>query len=115
MSIHTNGLLFVRIASARGPVERAMLYPAAGTALGCWFGAIPLALDWDRPWQVRWGRSTPASRPNIDAHPVVTGLAAHTHVRRCFGLYRGFNLGTRQRLTRACCRRTHVGPTRPRS
>ncbi|KAJ8083427.1 Glycosylphosphatidylinositol (GPI) anchor assembly protein [Marasmius tenuissimus] len=37
--------------SIRTPVERAMAYPAFGTALGCWLGAIPTALDWDRPWQ----------------------------------------------------------------
>ncbi|KAF7343346.1 Phosphatidylinositol-glycan biosynthesis class F protein [Mycena venus] len=36
---------------ARTPVERAMLYPAVGTFVGCWLGAIPIALDWDRPWQ----------------------------------------------------------------
>lgn len=24
---------------------------ALGTCLGAWFGAIPIPLDWDRPWQ----------------------------------------------------------------
>ncbi|KAG5729914.1 hypothetical protein E4T56_gene16983 [Termitomyces sp. T112] len=33
------------------PVERAFVYPTIGTVLGCWVGVIPLALDWDRPWQ----------------------------------------------------------------
>lgn len=28
------------------------MYPVVGTFLGCWFGAIPLGLDWERPWQV---------------------------------------------------------------
>ncbi|ESK86824.1 phosphatidylinositol-glycan biosynthesis class f [Moniliophthora roreri MCA 2997] len=37
--------------SIRTPIERAMVYPAIGAALGCWSGAIPIALDWDRPWQ----------------------------------------------------------------
>ncbi|KAJ6464182.1 GPI biosynthesis protein family Pig-F-domain-containing protein [Mycena vitilis] len=37
--------------SVRTPVERAMLYPAVGTMAGCWLGVIPIALDWDRPWQ----------------------------------------------------------------
>jgi len=37
--------------SPRSPLERALVYPAVGTALGCWLGAIPLALDWDRSWQ----------------------------------------------------------------
>jgi len=31
--------------------ERAVIYPVFGTICGCWVGAIPLALDWDRPWQ----------------------------------------------------------------
>ncbi|GMK59358.1 hypothetical protein CspeluHIS016_0703730 [Cutaneotrichosporon spelunceum] len=31
--------------------ERALAYPLAGTLLGAWAGAVPLALDWDRPWQ----------------------------------------------------------------
>ncbi|KAF5372549.1 hypothetical protein D9758_005152 [Tetrapyrgos nigripes] len=37
--------------SIRTPIERAMVYPAFGAVLGCWLGAIPIALDWDRPWQ----------------------------------------------------------------
>jgi len=37
--------------SPRNPIERAIVYPAAGAALGCWAGVIPIALDWDRPWQ----------------------------------------------------------------
>ncbi len=27
------------------------MYPAIGTLAGSWVGAIPIALDWDRPWQ----------------------------------------------------------------
>ncbi|CAA7263338.1 unnamed protein product [Cyclocybe aegerita] len=37
--------------SARNPVERALVYPVCGTLFGCWLGVIPIALDWDRPWQ----------------------------------------------------------------
>ncbi|KAF8961414.1 GPI biosynthesis protein family Pig-F-domain-containing protein [Flammula alnicola] len=37
--------------SARNGVERALLFPAVGTVAGCWLGVIPIALDWDRPWQ----------------------------------------------------------------
>ncbi|KIM41241.1 hypothetical protein M413DRAFT_445279 [Hebeloma cylindrosporum] len=37
--------------STRNPVERALVYPAVGTLLGCWIGIVPIALDWDRPWQ----------------------------------------------------------------
>ncbi|KNZ61774.1 hypothetical protein VP01_135g10 [Puccinia sorghi] len=29
----------------------ALLFPACGAALGAWLGAIPIPLDWDRPWQ----------------------------------------------------------------
>ncbi|KAG6918290.1 hypothetical protein DXG01_015382 [Tephrocybe rancida] len=35
----------------RTPVERAFVYPAIGAVVGCWVGIIPIALDWDRPWQ----------------------------------------------------------------
>eukprot|EP01117_Protostelium_nocturnum_P012654 TRINITY_DN4658_c0_g1_i1.p1 TRINITY_DN4658_c0_g1~~TRINITY_DN4658_c0_g1_i1.p1 ORF type:complete len:205 (-),score=30.50 TRINITY_DN4658_c0_g1_i1:167-781(-) len=28
-------------------------FPAIGSVVGCWFGAIPIPLDWDRPWQ-KW-------------------------------------------------------------
>ncbi|WWC65282.1 uncharacterized protein I303_107899 [Kwoniella dejecticola CBS 10117] len=33
------------------PLERALVYPVAGTLLGAWCGVIPIPLDWDRPWQ----------------------------------------------------------------
>ncbi|OXM78977.1 phosphatidylinositol glycan, class F [Cryptococcus neoformans Bt63] len=33
------------------PIERALVYPVIGTFVGAWIGAIPIALDWDRPWQ----------------------------------------------------------------
>ncbi|KZT43307.1 hypothetical protein SISSUDRAFT_1057719 [Sistotremastrum suecicum HHB10207 ss-3] len=37
--------------SPRNHWERAAVYPAVGSVLGCWVSAIPIALDWDRPWQ----------------------------------------------------------------
>lgn len=37
--------------SPRNPIERALVYPAVTTLLGAWLGALPIALDWDRPWQ----------------------------------------------------------------
>ncbi|CAK5280959.1 unnamed protein product [Mycena citricolor] len=37
--------------SLRSPIERALVFPALGTLIGSWAGAIPIALDWDRPWQ----------------------------------------------------------------
>ena len=38
--------------SLRAPLERATVYPVCGTIVGAWCGVIPMALDWDRPWQV---------------------------------------------------------------
>ncbi|CAE6433589.1 unnamed protein product [Rhizoctonia solani] len=37
--------------SARSPVDRAVVFPAIGAIIGCWLGALPMPLDWDRPWQ----------------------------------------------------------------
>ncbi|EAU83804.1 hypothetical protein CC1G_07539 [Coprinopsis cinerea okayama7 len=37
--------------SWKNPIERAILYPTIGTLIGSWLGVIPLALDWERPWQ----------------------------------------------------------------
>jgi len=42
--------LFVEF-SADNTVERTMVYQAIGTIFGSWLGNIPIALDWDRPWQ----------------------------------------------------------------
>ncbi|KAF8123685.1 GPI biosynthesis protein family Pig-F-domain-containing protein [Boletus edulis] len=42
--------LFVEL-SPRNALERTMVYPAVGTFFGGWLGAIPIALDWDCPWQ----------------------------------------------------------------
>jgi len=39
--------------SADNIVERTLVYQAIGTLFGSWVGIIPIALDWDRPWQVR--------------------------------------------------------------
>lgn len=38
--------------SPNNDLEIALLYPALGAVIGCWSGAIPIPLDWDRPWQV---------------------------------------------------------------
>ena len=35
-------------------MERALVYPIIGAVCGAWLGAIPVLLDWDRPWQVSW-------------------------------------------------------------
>jgi len=32
-------------------VGKTLVYQAIGTLAGSWIGVIPIALDWDRPWQ----------------------------------------------------------------
>jgi phosphatidylinositol glycan class F len=47
-------LLWTRLfaeCTIRNSFERALVYPSVGALLGSWIGAIPIALDWDRPWQ----------------------------------------------------------------
>lgn len=38
--------------SINDQLELALVAPAFGAMIGCWLGAIPIPLDWDRPWQV---------------------------------------------------------------
>lgn len=47
-----------RIPRIRSPIERAVVYPALGAIIGAWLGTIPIALDWDRPWQVSFSISS---------------------------------------------------------
>ena len=35
----------------RNSLELVLVYPVIGALVGSWIGAIPIALDWDRPWQ----------------------------------------------------------------
>lgn len=37
--------------TAETRLETLVLYPTVGALIGAWLGAIPMALDWDRPWQ----------------------------------------------------------------
>ncbi|GAA5855967.1 hypothetical protein JCM8547_000434 [Rhodosporidiobolus lusitaniae] len=39
--------------SPNDDLELALLLPAVGAIVGCWLGAVPIPLDWDRPWQ-KW-------------------------------------------------------------
>jgi len=50
--------------SPRSPIERALVYPTIACFLGCWAGAIPIGLDWERPWQA-W--------PLTPAYGAITG------------------------------------------
>ncbi|GAA5903598.1 mannose-ethanolamine phosphotransferase GPI11 [Sporobolomyces salmoneus] len=45
-------LRFFSSVSPNDDLELALLAPALGTIIGCWLGAVPIPLDWDRPWQV---------------------------------------------------------------
>lgn len=38
-------------AKPSGPVEYMICLPAHGAVIGAWFGAWPMPLDWERPWQ----------------------------------------------------------------
>lgn len=33
------------------PVDYMICLPAHGAVIGAWFGAFPMPLDWERPWQ----------------------------------------------------------------
>ena len=54
--------------SPRTPVERALVYPAVGAVMGSWAGAIPIGLDWERPWQVRASRRALPLRSSSHRH-----------------------------------------------
>lgn len=58
-------------------VERALVYPWVGAVLGSWISIIPIALDWDRPWQVR---CILAMTQGTHIH-VAVGVASDTSVR----------------------------------
>lgn len=34
------------------PIDFIICLPAHGAIIGAWFGAWPMPLDWERPWQV---------------------------------------------------------------
>ncbi|KAL3528996.1 hypothetical protein ACH5RR_008318 [Cinchona calisaya] len=38
-------------AKPSGPLEYMICLPAHGAVIGAWFGAWPMPLDWERPWQ----------------------------------------------------------------
>ncbi|GJJ14964.1 hypothetical protein Clacol_009234 [Clathrus columnatus] len=40
------------IFSITTPLERSIVYPCYFVFAGSWLGTVPIALDWDRPWQV---------------------------------------------------------------
>lgn len=38
-------------AKPNGPIDYMICLPAHGAVIGAWFGAWPMPLDWERPWQ----------------------------------------------------------------
>ncbi len=51
---YTERYVWLRLFSSISPandLELALLAPAFGTIIGTWLGAVPIPLDWDRPWQ----------------------------------------------------------------
>ncbi|POY75827.1 hypothetical protein BMF94_1140 [Rhodotorula taiwanensis] len=49
-----NRYTWLRLSSTLRPandLELALFAPALGAIIGCWSGAFPIPLDWDRPWQ----------------------------------------------------------------
>ncbi|KAK4048588.1 Glycosylphosphatidylinositol (GPI) anchor assembly protein [Microbotryomycetes sp. JL221] len=51
--------MFSSVAPA-SQLEFALLSPALGAVIGCWAGAAPIPLDWDRPWQASLGKAGPS-------------------------------------------------------
>ncbi|KAK8678880.1 hypothetical protein V6N13_144358 [Hibiscus sabdariffa] len=35
----------------KGPLDFMLCLPAHGAVIGAWFGAWPMPLDWEHPWQ----------------------------------------------------------------
>jgi len=44
--------LFLSSSTSHTLSEMGCYWSALGAAIGAWFGALPIPLDWDRPWQV---------------------------------------------------------------
>ncbi|KAK4698777.1 GPI ethanolamine phosphate transferase 2/3 subunit F, partial [Phenoliferia sp. Uapishka_3] len=84
----TERYVWLRLFSAASPandLELALLAPAIGTLLGCWAGAIPIPLDWDRPWQ---------SWPTTSVVGCVLGHIAGSAVALVWCLIRSINSPT---------------------
>ena len=65
--------------SSSEPIVNTLYVNALGAFVGAWFGAFPIPLDWDRPWQ-EWPISC-----NI-------GLTLGASLGNCVSLYRNYQL-----------------------
>ena len=66
--------------SSSEPIVNTLYVNAVGAFVGAWFGAFPIPLDWDRPWQ-EWPISC-----NI-------GMTLGAFLGNCVSLYRNYRLG----------------------
>jgi len=57
-------------------VEKTLVYQAIGTLVGSWIGVIPIALDWDRPWQVSFPSIVGAFLKYLQAWPLTPAFCA---------------------------------------
>lgn len=93
----------------RTQLERATVYPVFGALVGAWFGVIPLALDWDRPWQVRPYSHPPFKTLSTDkllradlAPAAGTHLDYRLHRRRTCFIHAQYCVGSSRSFQSGC-------------
>ncbi|RAQ55063.1 GPI-anchor biosynthesis protein (Pig-F) [Aspergillus flavus] len=77
-----DGSVWKEVWGARRPAD-AVWGAALGTCVGAWFGAVPIPLDWDRPWQ---------------AFPITILVGAYIGYSVGFGLGRTVLFGKRLKI-----------------
>ncbi|KAE8379778.1 GPI biosynthesis protein family Pig-F-domain-containing protein [Aspergillus bertholletiae] len=77
-----DGSVWKEVWGAQRPAD-AVWGAALGTCVGAWFGAVPIPLDWDRPWQ---------------AFPITILVGAYIGYSVGFGLGRTVLFGKRLRI-----------------
>lgn len=94
---------FDHFRSPNNVVERILVYQAIGTLFGSWVGIIPIALDWDRPWQVRGAPFLSVFRQRFK------GMASNPRFWRYWRLYCILPRGTYLKLHDADLARSNDG------
>ncbi|KAE8423403.1 GPI biosynthesis protein Pig-F, partial [Aspergillus pseudocaelatus] len=77
-----DGSIWKEVWGAKRPAD-AVWGAALGTCVGAWFGAVPIPLDWDRPWQ---------------AFPITILIGAYIGYSVGFGLGRTVLFGKRLKI-----------------
>ncbi|KAE8164795.1 GPI biosynthesis protein family Pig-F-domain-containing protein [Aspergillus tamarii] len=77
-----DGSIWKEVWGAKRPAD-AVWGAALGTCVGAWFGAVPIPLDWDRPWQ---------------AFPITIVIGAYIGYSVGFGLGRTILFGKRLKI-----------------